>query len=136
MKTPERGLMTETMKNRLVHLEGGIVEVAEAYNKVKKALCGNTNVPLGEVLQTVDQLKSRLAQVERERDALKHDMKQCQSAVCNACRHHYRPKPDIRHYECALLGKFSDFLNDDNERPFICGKFEWRGVCPENTKEE
>lgn len=81
-------------------------------------------------------LESRLAQAERERDALKHDMRMCQIAVCNVCKHHYRPNPDVRFYECALLGRFSDFLNSDDDRPFICGKFEWRGVCEENTKEE
>lgn len=88
-----------------------------------------------DALAYIRQLESRLAHVERERDAAVHDMKQCQSAVCNACKRHYRPNPDVRHYECALLGKFSDIFDSDDDRPFICGKFEWRGVCAENTEE-
>lgn len=93
------------------------------------------NALMHDIAESYKQVKSRLDQAERERAALKHDMRQCQSAVCNACKHHYRPNPDVRFYECALLGRFSDFLNSDDDRPFICGKFEWRGVCPENTKE-
>lgn len=83
----------------------------------------------------IDELEFRLAQVERARDACIDDMKQFQGATCNTCKHHYRPDPNVRHYECALFGKFSDFLNSE-EIPLMCGKFEWRGVCEENTKEE
>ena len=116
--------------------ESYIVQLELYFSQISRALCGKESATICEVLDAVSQLKSRLAQVERERDALKHDMRQCQSAVCNACKHHYRPNPDVRFYECALLGRFSDFLNSDDDRPFICGKFEWRGVCPENTKED
>lgn len=118
MKTPERGLVTEAMKNRLVHLEGGIVETAVAYSKVKKALCGTTNATLSEVLQTVDQLKSRLAQAERERDAAVNDLNFVKS--CWVCENKRSIKGEPCN-SCDLAWR---------------NHFKWRGVCPENTKEE
>ena len=133
MKTPERGSLTETMKKRLVHLEGGIVEVSEAYRKVKKALCGNANAPLSEVLQTVDQLKSRRAQAERERDAALYDMHQLQGAICAYCANLYRPD-GTAHVHCRVFGDLSRFDDDNECSPLVCGKFKWRGVCAENSK--
>lgn len=52
------------------------------YSQVSKALCGKENASLDELLQTVDQLKSRLAQVERERDAA---VKDCSRFPCATC---------------------------------------------------
>ena len=126
MKTPERGSLTETMKKRLVHLEGGIVEVAEAYNKVKKALCGNTNVPLGEVLQTVDQLKSRLAQVERERDAAVRIV----HGLCLHCKNEDSKDETCR--ECIYYPYRFVYGTGDT----YVDNWVWRGVCEENTKEQ
>ena len=126
MKTPERGSLTETMKKRLVHLEGGIVEVAEAYNKVKKALCGNTNVPLGEVLQTVDQLKSRLAQVERERDAAVRIV----HGLCLHCKNEDSKDETCR--ECMYYPYRFVYGTGDT----YVDNWVWRGVCEENTKEQ
>lgn len=60
------------------------------------------------------QLESRLDQVERERDALKHDFLNDPCLVC-------------KHGPAAL---------DDCKAPYTPCKFEWRGVCSENTKEE
>lgn len=128
MKTPEGGSLTKTMKKRLVHLEGGIVEVAEAYNKVKKALCGNTNVPLGEVLQTVDQLKSRLAQVECERNAAVKDL----ADACKYCKHISCDDED-ENSPCKDCMQRKDGVPFS---PMIRTRFEWRGVCEENTKED
>jgi len=59
-------------------------------------------------------LKSRLAQVERERDAALHDF------LCDPCE-------VCKHGETAL---------DDCCALYTQCKFEWRGVCSENTKEE
>ena len=58
-------------------------------------------------------LESRLAQVEMERDAMAHDILRDH---CEACKHGWTA------------------LNDCNT--FLSCKYEWRGVCPENTKEE
>lgn len=80
-------------------------------------------------------LESRLAQVEKERDALSHDMHQLQGAICAYCKNLYRPDA-ANHTECRVFGDLSRFGDGDERSPLICGKFGWRGVCEENTKEE
>ncbi len=66
----------------------------------------------------IDELESRLAQVERERDALNHDLTACFVRPTKMCR------------VCA------------NVKTTICNMcergdcFKWRGVCEENTKED
>ena len=62
----------------------------------------------------INRLTERLAQVERERDAMKHDF---MIDSCEACKHGHS----------AL---------DDCYAPWSPCKWEWRGVCPENTKED
>ena len=69
---------------------------------------------MSQLLTENENLKSRLAQVERERDAALHDVLRDPCEVC-------------KHGETAL---------DDCNAPHTQCKFEWRGVCPENTKEE
>lgn len=51
-----------------------INKLESTYGQVSKALCGKENATLDKVLKAVDQLKSRLAQAERERDAAIHDI--------------------------------------------------------------
>ena len=71
-----------------------------------------------DALAYIQQLESRLAQVERERDAAVYDIaklvKRLGYGPCRYCRKTY----DTNDATCS-----------------IC-VFEWRGVCPENTKEE
>lgn len=67
-----------------------------------------------ELYDLVVSYESRLAQVERERDAMKHDF---MIDGCEACKHGHS----------AL---------DDCNAPWSPCKWEWRGVCSENTKEE
>lgn len=87
-------------------------------------------------------LEQRLAQVERERDAAVVDIRNAKWMLCHVCKNYYRPDPAVRHYACKEFGDFSDFLNpsdfaeEEYDFPSLCGKFKWRGVCPENTKEE
>lgn len=90
------------------------------------------------ITENLDKLQSRLAQVERERDAAVADVRNAKWFLCHVCKKYYRPDPTVRHYACKALGEFSDFRVNDEEESFIahCGRFEWRGVCPENTKEE
>lgn len=64
------------------------------------------------------QLESRLAQVERERDAMLLDMQRY--SMCCACKHFVDGKKCPMHDDC-------DYAK--------VGHFEWRGVCSENTKE-
>jgi hypothetical protein len=78
-----------------------------------KAICDYAEGLLG----SVEQLESRLAQVERERDAAVYDIaklvKRLGYGPCRYCRKTY----DTNDATCS-----------------IC-VFEWRGVCEENTKE-
>ena len=102
----------------------------KAPEKIKKGLecCSNATVEsCGEcpyhtkedysavcIVHLTKDAKVLLAQVERERDALKLDFL---NDPCLACKHG----------PAAL---------DDCKSPYIPCKFEWRGVCPENTKED
>ena len=63
------------------------------------------------------QLESRLAQAERERDAAVRDLN-C-NWKCAICKNFTRPVNKCPHYrECGLSYMF----------------WQWRGICPENTK--
>lgn len=85
-------------------------------------------------LEYIQQLEQELKAVKQERDAAVSDMKRAQGCICNICKNHYRPDPAVRRYECKILGKFSEIFDDDDGGALFCGKFEWRGVCPENTE--
>ena len=96
-----------------------IRQFESTYGQVSKALCGKENATLDELLQAVDQLKSRLAQAERKRDAAIRDLN-C-NWKCAICKKFTRPVTKCPHYrECGLSYMF----------------WEWRGVCEENTKED
>lgn len=81
-------------------------------------------------LAHIKQLESRLAQVERERDAAVADLED--SADCEYCKNEpiFHTCPETNCHEC--------------ERDCPCARcsarqsngFEWRGVCNENTKED
>ena len=71
-----------------------------------------------ELYDLVVSYETRLAQVERERDAL---MREVKDVGCALCRHVTSPMVYIRN-ECF------DCVANCN--------FEWRGVCAENTKED
>lgn len=109
---------TQLMRSATEVIKKSQEQLESTYSQVKKALCGKENVSWVEVLEAADQLKSRLAQVERERDAAVADIlrvlhtKGTIDAECLICD---MEKPDC-HWECE--------------------KAKWRGVCPENTKEE
>ena len=68
-------------------------------------------------LKAIDQLESRLAQVERERDAAIADLKLY--AGCKVCKH----------------GDFK-FTSECMDCSYDNNNWQWRGICPENTKEE
>ena len=72
-----------------------------------------------DALAYIQQLESRLAQVERERDAAMDDARL--GTACDTC--FYNENPHLLHKPCD----------------YCAGGFpmwQWRGVCPENTKEE
>ena len=72
-----------------------------------------------ELYDLVVSYESRLAQVERERDAAADDARL--GTMCDTCKHNnskdYSNKPC---YKCDEAFNY----------------WEWRGICPENTKEE
>lgn len=81
--------------------------------------CAYNSTGTGSCYSYIKQLESRLAQVERERDA----------AVA-----------DLTHVkDCGVCKKFDDRKTCSFIIPCVYGgkkHFEWRGVCPENAKEE
>lgn len=93
-------------------------QLESTVSQVSKALCGKENATLDELLHAADQFKSRLAQAERERDALMHDVSKCRR--CETCA-----KKRIPIHKCPHF---------DGGTQYPC--WQWRGVCPENTKEE
>lgn len=69
-----------------------------------------------DALAYIQQLETRLAQVERERDAAVYDLEMAVN-------------------KCSSISADCEFCKDKGKP--VCEKcsFEWRGVCPENTKE-
>lgn len=85
-----------------------------------------------DLLDLVLMYESRLAQVERERDAMSYDMHQLQGALCAYCGNLCRPAGSKK-VSCKVFG---DGYGAEDGSPLICGRFKWRGVCEENTKRE
>lgn len=123
----------ETLKRRACL--GYIQQLESTVGQVSKALCGNKNATPDELLQAVSQLKYRLAQAERERATALHDMNQLQGAACDYCKNMYRPN-GADHCVCREFGDLSTIAGSNKYALLVCAKFEWRGVCEENTKEE
>ena len=96
-----------------------IQQLESTVSQVIKALCGKENATLDEILQAANQLKSRLAQAERERDAAVEFLKK---VGCEFCKHAPSPNDSYISNECF------DCVNNSN--------FELRGVCPEAPKEQ
>ena len=108
---------TQLMQSATEVIKRNQEQLESTYSQVKKSLCGKENVSWIEVLEAVDQLKSRLAQVERERDAAVADLKLY--AGCKVCKH----------------GDFK-FTSECMDCSYDNNNWQWRGVCPENTKEQ
>ena len=105
------------------------------YSQVSKALCGKENADLEELLQAVSQVKTRLAQVERERDAAVGDLQEAarDGEVCTACKHDG---------EFAEACADADFDCKQCKQPCMCktcnanSNYEWIGLCEENTHDQ
>lgn len=98
-------------------------QLESTIRQVSKALCGKENTTLEELLQAVSQLKSRLAQTERERDAAVRDLPI--GIDCDTCKYGERA------YEEQPCSGCKEYRG-----PWYPLNWEWRGVCEENTKEE
>lgn len=102
---------------------GHIKQIESTVSQVSKALCGKENATICEVLDAISQVKSRLAQVERERDVALKEWKRTKmdsEGMCWTCKHGHIT--DIGSCRCV-----SPFPCDDGE------EWEWRGVCEKNT---
>ena len=86
--------------------------------KTIKGVCPYCESVAGEANERIQQLESRLAQVERERDAAVAD---CSRFPCATCSD--KANGDLCH-NCNV--------RKDTTRT----NHEWRGVCAENTKED
>lgn len=81
-----------------------------------------------DALAYIQQLESRLAQAERERDAVVSDLEVADKLDCQFCVHN-RPTHGCG-YNCEKCEKKCTCnLCRNND------KYEWRGPCPENTPE-
>lgn len=90
-----------------------INQLESTYSQVSKALCGKENATSDEVLREVSQLKSRLAQAERERAVLMWDARGCHSC---------------KHIKNGLDKPPCDECTDEGTG------WEWRGLCEENSR--
>ena len=105
-----------------------IDELLTSYGQVSKALCGKENATTSELLQAVSQLKDRLAQAERERDAAVCDL----SDACKYCKHISCDDEDE-------TSPCKDCMQRKGGVPFgpmIRTHFEWRGLCEDNTHDQ
>lgn len=101
--------------------ESYIIQLELFVSQVSKALCCKENATICEVLDAASQVKSRLGQVERERDALMESAKGC----CETCAF----VGDCAKHDPDPTSTGAWWYDD-------CEEWEWRGVCPENTKEK
>lgn len=68
----------------------------------------------------IKELYDLVLQVERERDAAVYDINRC----CGTCKHFQNEEDDCTAEECIGSGSYMEPSG-----------WQWRGVCPENTKE-
>lgn len=91
--------------------------------------CLTDRQPEVDALAYIQQLESRLAQVERERDAAVADL--TVSAECDFCKYKdlFPACGEKSCYSCDKECPCALYCKAGNG-------FKWRGVCAENTKEE
>lgn len=98
--------------------------------KTVKGVCPYCEAIAGEANERIQHLESRLAQVERERDAAVRELRIAED--CYNCKHNYACKHDGYGYrKCSECGECPCSKCDSGE-----SQYEWRGVCAENTEEE
>ena len=79
--------------------------------------CAYNSTGTGSCYSYIKHLESRLAQAERERDAAVHDLEELTGRVSSF------------HLDC-------DYCKDKDKPVCKNCDWQWRGVCPENTKED
>lgn len=127
MKTPDRDMNVLTKTPEEIKKALYLCSESGCPDCNKCAYDGNENCledKSKEALAYIQQLESRLAQVERERDAAVADIRKASSFLCRVCTKNDWPN-------CAA-GRNNLYSDDVVE----CEDFEWRGVCEENTTPE
>ena len=84
----------------------------------------------GETLKYIERLETRLAQVERERDAAVADLEDAVDGHCCHCKNINLAA------ECDFNGECYACLNEECPCHERNCHWEWRGVCPDNTVED
>lgn len=123
MKTPEE-------------IKKGLEEVAEKGSSAfwvletapYKTIIGDILLA-GDAIAYIQQLETRLAQAERERDAAVNDLPH----HCWNCAYHRDDPIEEIDTGGRTIHRYCDA---DYCFPDYNSSWQWRGVCPENTKEE
>lgn len=89
---------------------------------------------LGDALVGYQHIESRLAQAEREKQALLHDMKHVAPVeICEACAHSkLESKCEENDFNCDKCPEDCPCKTCRDCRE----NFQWRGICADNTKED
>ena len=126
MKTPETGKDTNALRKTSEEIKNALdlCSTSGCPDCAKCAYDGDEcclEEKSKDALAYIQQLESRLAQVERERDAAVHDIEpNCD--YCEFTDNTYGEDPCPTQEELEIYG--------------LCRGFKWRGPCPENTKED
>lgn len=94
------------------------------YNDVTKCM----EALLSDALAYIQHLESRLAQAERERDAAVLDVEGADDGLCGHCKNMNLAAQCDYSGECYLCDNVNCPCHPENCR------WEWRGVCAENSK--
>lgn len=112
MKTPEEIKKGLDCCQTVVRCDGCTYkDIGNIVAECTAALCGDA-------LAYIQKLEFRIAQIMLERDALMHDLSKCRR--CETCENKRIPINKCPHF--------------DGGTQYPC--WQWRGPCPENTKEE
>ena len=124
MKTPEE--IKEDAATCLTKPPNAMCDRFDLNKKCK----GDCSYVIKELYGLVLHYESRLAQVERERDAAVADLKDCADGHCIHC------KSINLATECDFNGECYVCLNDDCPCHESNCQWQWRGVCEENTHDQ
>lgn len=122
-------------RGRILTFPKKLGKLQSTINQLSKALCGKENSTMDEILKAAYQVKSRLDQAEREKDAVLRCLMKAtkEGAVCTGCRH-----------DLGIDGRCeeADFDCKQCKTPCMCktckanSNYQWRGVCDDDTEDK
>ena len=117
----------------IIHINDLYNDAIEYIQKLEETISsmGHLNETMhNEAKKGIQELESRLAQAERERDAAVRELEIAED--CYNCKYNYACKHDGNGYrKCSECGECPCSECNSGQ-----SQYEWRGVCTENTKEE